>query len=86
MLLLSGMMFFSGLELAFWSGEFPLLLAKTSVGLVLTFAGVGEVLGQYQYSVHIFHMISIVVACTKSDCTIRALTLGKSDLVRLIHH
>lgn len=38
--------FFSGLELSFWSGEFPLLLRDASVvGLVETFAGIGEVVG-----------------------------------------
>lgn len=38
--------FFSGLELAFWTGEFPLLLCDASVvGLVETFAGIGEVVG-----------------------------------------
>lgn len=38
--------FFSGLELSFWSGEFPLLLRDASVvGLVETFAGIGEVAG-----------------------------------------
>eukprot|EP00730_Choanoeca_flexa_P013074 TRINITY_DN4940_c0_g1_i2.p1 TRINITY_DN4940_c0_g1~~TRINITY_DN4940_c0_g1_i2.p1 ORF type:complete len:425 (+),score=97.95 TRINITY_DN4940_c0_g1_i2:276-1550(+) len=36
---------FSGLELAFWTGEFPQLLPANSIGLVLTFAGVGEVIG-----------------------------------------
>ncbi len=39
-------MFFSGFELAFWSGEFPQLLETSSVGLVLTFTGIGEVLGK----------------------------------------
>ena len=48
MLLLLPVFFFSGGELAFWTGEFPLLLSDSSmanIGLVLTFAGVGEVLG-----------------------------------------
>ena len=48
MLLLLPVFFFSGAELAFWTGEFPLLLSDSSmanIGLVLTFAGVGEVLG-----------------------------------------
>ena len=54
MALLLPIFFFSGGELAFWTGEFPQLLASSSssvtensatVGLVLTFAGVGEVLG-----------------------------------------
>ena len=40
------MYFFSGLELSFWTGEFTQLLADASViGLVLTLAGVGEVVG-----------------------------------------
>lgn len=44
--LLTPMYFFSGLELSFWTGEFPQLLGDPAViGLVLTFAGVGEVLG-----------------------------------------
>ena len=44
--LLAPMYFFSGLELSFWSGEFTQLLADASViGLVLTLAGVGEVVG-----------------------------------------
>jgi Major Facilitator Superfamily len=44
-LLLSPMYLFSGLESAFWSGEFSQMLAPAVIGLVLTFAGVGEVLG-----------------------------------------
>lgn len=50
MLLLLPVFFFSGGELAFWTGEFPLLLSNASmanIGLVLTWAGVGEVLGGF---------------------------------------
>lgn len=39
------MFIFTGLELAFWSGEFPKLLDAKSIGIVLTFAGLGEVFG-----------------------------------------
>lgn len=42
------MFIFTGLELAFWSGEFPQLLEKKSIGIVLTFAGLGEVFGKGQ--------------------------------------
>lgn len=44
-LLLVVMIFFSGMELSFWTGEFPQLLDTNVVGLVLTFAGIGEVVG-----------------------------------------
>lgn len=43
--LLSLMYFFSGLELSFWTGEYTLLLPTSVIGLVMTFAGVGEVIG-----------------------------------------
>ena len=48
MLLLLPVFFFSGAELSFWTGEFPQLLANGSmgtVGFVLAWSGVGEVLG-----------------------------------------
>ncbi|EGD74624.1 hypothetical protein PTSG_12375 [Salpingoeca rosetta] len=45
MLLLLYMFLFTGLELAFWSGEFPQLLDASVIGLVLCFAGVGEIAG-----------------------------------------
>jgi hypothetical protein len=48
---------FTGLELAFWSGEFPQLLDQDSIGIVLTFAGLGEVFGERRRtssSMHIF--------------------------------
>jgi MFS family permease len=44
-LLLTPMYLFSGLELSFWSGEFSQMLPGPLIGLVLTFAGVGEVAG-----------------------------------------
>jgi MFS family permease len=47
MLLLAPVSLFSGFELAFWTGEFPQLLAADSIGLVLSFAGLGEVLGGF---------------------------------------
>jgi len=50
MLLLLPIFFFSGGELAFWTGEFPLLLSNQAyIGLVLSLAGVGEVLGGYSF-------------------------------------
>jgi MFS family permease len=48
MQLLLPLFFFSGAELSFWTGEFPLLLKNGStgvIGFVLTWAGVGEVVG-----------------------------------------
>lgn len=45
MVLLAPMMFFSGYELSFWTGAFPPILDKKTIGLVLTFAGIGEVIG-----------------------------------------
>lgn len=39
------LVFFSGCELSFWSGAFPLLVPPEQVGLLLTFVGVGEVIG-----------------------------------------
>jgi hypothetical protein len=48
MLLLLPLFFFSGAELSFWTGEFPLLLQNGSmgeIGFVLAWAGVGEVAG-----------------------------------------
>ena len=44
-LLLTPMYIFSGLELSFWSGEFSQFLTPSVIGLVLSFAGVGEVIG-----------------------------------------
>jgi len=44
-LMLTPMYIFSGLELSFWSGEFSQFLDPTVIGLVLSFAGVGEVVG-----------------------------------------
>lgn len=44
-LLLSPIFFFTGFELAFWTGEFPQLLDPSTIGLVLMFAGVAEVVG-----------------------------------------
>lgn len=43
--LLCAMFWFSGFELAFWTGEFTQLLDESCIGLVLTMAGAGEVLG-----------------------------------------
>lgn len=45
MLLLLPVFFFSGAELAFWTGEFTQELNVNSIGLVLALAGVGEVRG-----------------------------------------
>ena len=45
MALLIPMYFFSGLELAFWSGEFSQMINTNVIGLVLTFTGIGEVIG-----------------------------------------
>jgi MFS family permease len=48
MLLLLPLFFFSGAELSFWTGEFPLLLQNGSmgeVGFVLAWAGGGEIAG-----------------------------------------
>lgn len=45
MALLAVIFFFSGLEMAFWAGEFPQLLSSDVIGLVLAFVGVGEVVG-----------------------------------------
>eukprot|EP00054_Salpingoeca_dolichothecata_P025027 m.172686 g.172686 ORF g.172686 m.172686 type:complete len:100 (-) comp25221_c0_seq7:9-308(-) len=45
MIALAYLFLFSGLELAFWSGEFPQLLDSKSIGIVLFFAGLGEVIG-----------------------------------------
>jgi MFS family permease len=44
-LLLSAMYAFTGVELSFWTGSFTLLLPTDAIGLVLTFAGVGEIVG-----------------------------------------
>lgn len=44
-LMLTPMYIFSGLELSFWSGEFSQFLQPSVIGLVLSFAGVGEVVG-----------------------------------------
>ena len=46
-LLLCTLFLFSGMELAFWTGEFPQLLRTKSLGLVLSFAGIGEVVGGF---------------------------------------
>lgn len=46
-LLLVPMFFFTGFELTFWTGEMPQLLPTASIGLVLTFTGVGEAFGGY---------------------------------------
>ena len=46
MLLLLPVFFFSGAELAFWTGEFTQELNVNSIGLVLALAGVGEVRGR----------------------------------------
>lgn len=46
MLLLLPIFFFSGAELAFWTGEFTQLLGgATQIGLVLSLSGVGEIVG-----------------------------------------
>ena len=45
MLLLLPVFFFSGAELAFWTGEFTQQLPVSSIGLVLTCAGIGEIAG-----------------------------------------
>jgi MFS family permease len=39
------LVWFSGCELSFWSGAFPLLFPQNQVGLILTFVGIGEVVG-----------------------------------------
>jgi hypothetical protein len=44
-LLMSSMYAFTGIELSFWTGEFTQLLNSDVIGLVLTCAGVGEVIG-----------------------------------------
>eukprot|EP00898_Chlorokybus_atmophyticus_P005473 jgi/Chlat1/5927/Chrsp4S06256 len=43
--LLAPMSFLIGFEVAFWTGEFTKLLPEDTIGLVLVFAGIGEVLG-----------------------------------------
>jgi hypothetical protein len=45
MLLMLPLFFFSGLELAFWTGEFTQLLHSSVIGLVLSLSGVGEIVG-----------------------------------------
>lgn len=45
LLLLMPLMLFLGLEFSFWTGEFPQLLPKESIGLVLCTAGIMEVAG-----------------------------------------
>jgi len=45
MLLLLMLMFFSGFELSYFSGEFPLLMEKKIIGAVMSVFGVAEVLG-----------------------------------------
>jgi len=37
------MFFWTGMELAFWTGEFPQMFDKTQIGLVLMFVGLAEV-------------------------------------------
>lgn len=44
-LLMTPMFFWTGFELAGWTGTFPELLQHKVIGLVMTFSGVGEVLG-----------------------------------------
>jgi len=44
-LMLCPMFFWTGFELAFWTGEFPQLLQASTIGLVLMFAGIAEVVG-----------------------------------------
>ncbi|KAL6063396.1 DUF895 domain membrane protein, variant 2 [Balamuthia mandrillaris] len=44
-LLLLPMFFWTGLELAFWTGEFPLVLDEKVIGLVLMFTGIAEMIG-----------------------------------------
>lgn len=44
-LLLLPAFFLTGYELAFWTGEFPRLLKDHVIGLVLMFAGLGEIIG-----------------------------------------
>eukprot|EP00055_Hartaetosiga_balthica_P015537 m.92419 g.92419 ORF g.92419 m.92419 type:complete len:567 (+) comp8891_c0_seq3:59-1759(+) len=39
------MFFFSGFELAYWSGEVPQTICPSSIGIVMVFAGVGEIIG-----------------------------------------
>jgi len=39
------MFFWTGLELGYWSGEFPTFIQPKSIGLVLALAGVAEVIG-----------------------------------------
>lgn len=45
LLALGYLIIFTGLEMAFRSGEFPQLLPQKSIGMVLAFAGLGEVVG-----------------------------------------
>ena len=45
MLLIIAMIFYTGMEYSFWVGSFTQLLDTKAVGLVMTFIGVGEVLG-----------------------------------------
>ena len=40
-----GLMFFTGIEFTTWVGELPQMIVDTSIGLVMTFAGIGEVVG-----------------------------------------
>eukprot|EP01147_Barroeca_monosierra_P009656 gene9656-1870_t len=50
MLLLIYLSVFTGYELGFWSGEFSQMLPSSTIGLVLCFAGVGEIIGGIVYT------------------------------------
>ena len=45
MLMVVTLMFFTGVEYSVWVGELPQMIVDTSIGLVMTFAGIGEVVG-----------------------------------------
>ena len=47
MLMVVTLMFFTGVEYSVWVGELPQMIVDTSIGLVMTFAGIGEVVGMF---------------------------------------
>lgn len=59
MLLLIYLSVFTGYELGFWSGEFSQMLPSSTIGLVLCFAGVGEIIGSF-----FSNQVSNRVACS----------------------
>ena len=49
MILFLVMLFFSGAEISFYSGEFPLFLHRKSIGAIMTALGVAEVVGGFSF-------------------------------------